>query len=78
MREDHPIDRLVATVEGAVPATVANSMQVLSRQLASELDPVPRTSPHHLRRSSELAVRFVRVPIDGRTTDGRVAGVDMS
>jgi hypothetical protein len=29
-------------------------------------------------RRSELAVRFVRIPIDGRTTDGRLAGVDMS
>jgi hypothetical protein len=35
MREDHPIDRLVATVEGAVPASVADSLQVLSQQLAS-------------------------------------------
>jgi hypothetical protein len=34
MREDHPIDRLVAKVEGTVPASVANSMQVLSQQLA--------------------------------------------
>jgi hypothetical protein len=35
MREDHPIDRLVATAEGAVPASVVNSMRVLSRELAS-------------------------------------------
>jgi hypothetical protein len=34
MREDHPTDRLVATVEGPVPASVANSMRVLSQQLA--------------------------------------------
>src|SRR5688572_5729897 len=35
MREDHPIDRPVATVEGTVPASVANAMQVLSQQLAN-------------------------------------------
>jgi hypothetical protein len=35
VREDHPIDRLVATVEGTVPASVANSMQVLAQQLAN-------------------------------------------
>ncbi|WP_203913510.1 hypothetical protein [Rhizocola hellebori] len=34
MRKDHPIDRLVATVEGTVPVSVANSMQALSQQLA--------------------------------------------
>jgi hypothetical protein len=34
MRENHPIDRLVATVEGAVPASVAHSMQALAVQLA--------------------------------------------
>jgi hypothetical protein len=34
MRKDHPIDCLVATVEGTVSASVANSMQVLSEQLA--------------------------------------------
>src|SRR5688572_28866125 len=35
MLKDHPIDRLVTTVEGAVPASVANSMQALSEQLAN-------------------------------------------
>jgi len=35
MRKDHPIDRLVATVDGTVSASVANSMQALSEQLAS-------------------------------------------
>src|SRR5688572_22208014 len=35
MREDHPIDRLVAKVEGTVPASVADSMQILSQQLTS-------------------------------------------
>jgi hypothetical protein len=35
VREDHPIDRLVVTVEGAVPVSVADSMRVLSEQMAS-------------------------------------------
>ncbi|MFC7759602.1 hypothetical protein ACFQY4_17500 [Catellatospora bangladeshensis] len=35
MRDDHPIDRLVAKVEGTAPASVANSMRVSSEQLAS-------------------------------------------
>jgi len=35
MREDHPIDRLVAKVEGTVPASVANSMQITYQQLTS-------------------------------------------
>ncbi|GIG00116.1 hypothetical protein [Catellatospora citrea] len=34
MREDHPIDRLVATVDGTVPASVADSMRALSQRLA--------------------------------------------
>lgn len=34
MREDHPIDRLAVAVEGTAPASVANSMRVLSQQLA--------------------------------------------
>ncbi|WP_167604410.1 hypothetical protein [Micromonospora auratinigra] len=35
MRKDHPIDRLVATVEGTVPASVGDSMHMLSQQLPS-------------------------------------------
>lgn len=36
MREDHPIDRLVAVVEGPVSGSVADSMRVLSQELASQ------------------------------------------
>jgi hypothetical protein len=36
MRKDHPIDRLVVTVEGTVPASVAGSMQALSQQVAGQ------------------------------------------
>ncbi|NUT07853.1 MAG: hypothetical protein HOV76_30740 [Hamadaea sp.] len=35
MREDHPIDRLVATVEASAPASVASAMHALSQQLPS-------------------------------------------
>jgi hypothetical protein len=32
MRDDHPIDRLVVTVQGTVSASVADSMGALSQQ----------------------------------------------
>lgn len=35
MRKDHPTDRLVATVEGRMPASAVRSMHALSQQLAS-------------------------------------------
>ncbi len=35
MREDHPIDRLVATVEGPASASIAASMQASALRLAS-------------------------------------------